>query len=105
MAYLYATKLVVLEPQGNRLYTLLSNRIPIFVTTITLGMKLILENVDDKHLKLLSELSRTLGFKLTKKAEEYDKPYPADFCETMDRGIQSIKEGRGVKIPLDNLWK
>jgi hypothetical protein len=43
-----------------------------------------------------------LGFEIEKKE---DKPYNPEFVKEILEAEQSIKEGRGIKIKLEDLWK
>ncbi|MFD1628458.1 DUF2683 family protein [Pseudopedobacter beijingensis] len=67
-------------------------------------MRLILENVDEKHYRLLKEMAKSLNFTL-KSEEEEEREYSKDFRDKIDRGLKSDVEGNGVRIALDDLWK
>jgi hypothetical protein len=65
-------------------------------------MDLVLKNVKKKDLAIFKSLAKSLGFEIEKK--EY-KPYNPEFVKEILEAEQSIKEGRGVKIKLEDLWK
>lgn len=37
--------------------------------------------------------------------EKVEKPYDPEFVRKMDKSIQQVKEGKTVKIALDDIWK
>jgi hypothetical protein len=65
-------------------------------------MELILKNVKKKDFPLLKELAKSLGFEIVEKIE---KPYNPEFVKEILEAEQSIKDGKGVKIKLEDLWK
>ena len=65
-------------------------------------MELVLKNVKKKDLAVFKSLSKALGFEIEKKE---DKPYNPEFVKEILEAEESIKEGRGVKIKLEDLWK
>jgi hypothetical protein len=65
-------------------------------------MDLVLKNVKKKDLAIFKSLAKSLGFEIEKKE---DKPYNPEFVKEILEAEQSIKEGRGVKIKLEDLWK
>ncbi|WP_396165503.1 DUF2683 family protein [Flavobacterium sp.] len=65
-------------------------------------MELILKNVKKKDFPLLKSLAKSLGFEIVKDEE---KPYNPEFVKEILEAEQSIKEGKGVKIKLEDLWK
>jgi hypothetical protein len=65
-------------------------------------MEITLKNVKKKDLPVFESLAKSLGFKITKKEE---KPYNPEFVKEILEAERSIKEGRGVKINLEDLWK
>jgi hypothetical protein len=64
-------------------------------------MELILKNVKKKDFPLLKSLAKSLGFEIVKE----EKPYNPEFVKEILEAEQSIKEGKGVKIKLEDLWK
>jgi hypothetical protein len=64
-------------------------------------MELILKNVKKKDFPLLKSLAKSLGFEIIKE----EKPYNPEFVKEILEAEQSIKEGKGVKIKLEDLWK
>jgi hypothetical protein len=65
-------------------------------------MDLVLKNVKKKDLAIFQSLAKSLGFEIDKKE---DKPYNPEFVKEILEAEQSIKEGRGIKIKLEDLWK
>jgi hypothetical protein len=65
-------------------------------------MDVILKNVKKKDFPLLKKLAKSLGFEIVEKIE---KPYNPEFVKEILEAEKSIKEGRGVKIKLEDLWK
>ena len=64
-------------------------------------MELILKNVKKKDFPVLKSLAKSLGFEI----EEKDKPYNPEFVKEILEAEQSIRDGKGVKIKLEDLWK
>ncbi|RKR81331.1 hypothetical protein BDD43_1476 [Mucilaginibacter gracilis] len=62
-------------------------------------MELLLKNVQKKHLTLIAELAKTLNIDVEK------DPYDPAFVAKILKGDQDMKEGKGVKINIDDLWK
>lgn len=65
-------------------------------------MEIILKNVKKKDLQVIKSLGKALGFEVEKKEES---PYNPEFVKEILEAEKSIKEGRGVKIKLEDLWK
>ncbi|UPQ80438.1 hypothetical protein M0M57_06265 [Flavobacterium azooxidireducens] len=65
-------------------------------------MDIILKNVKKKDFPLLKKLAKSLGFEIVEKIE---KPYNPEFVKEILEAEQSIKDGKGVKIKLEDLWK
>ena len=65
-------------------------------------MELVLKNVKKRDLPLFKTLAKSLGFEIEKKEE---KPYNPEFVKEILEAEQSIKDGKGVKIKLEDLWK
>jgi hypothetical protein len=65
-------------------------------------MDLVLRNVKKKDFPVLKSLAKALGFEIV---EETEKPYNPEFVKEILDAEKSIKEGRGVKINLEDLWK
>jgi hypothetical protein len=64
-------------------------------------MELILKNVKKKDFPLLKSLAKSLGFEIIQE----DKPYNPEFVKEILEAEKSIKEGKGIKINLEDLWK
>ena len=65
-------------------------------------MELILKNVKKKDYPVLKSLAKSLGFEIEEKIE---KPYNPEFVKEILEAEESIKEGKGVKIKTEDLWK
>jgi hypothetical protein len=63
-------------------------------------MDIILKNVKKKDFPLLKKLAKSLGFEIVEKIE---KPYNPEFVKEILEAEQSIKEGRGVKMTMEEL--
>ena len=74
-------------------------------------MELILKNVKKKDFAVLKSLSKALGFvieeKITTSESELatQKPYNPEFVKEILDAEQSIRDGKGVRIKLEDLWK
>ena len=64
-------------------------------------MDIILKNVKKKDFPVLKSLAKSLGFEI----EKEDKPYNPEFVKEILEAQQSIRDGKGVKISLEDLWK
>lgn len=65
-------------------------------------MELILKKVKKKDYPVLKSLAKSLGFEIEEKVE---KPYNPAFVKEILGAEQSIKNGKGIKIELEDLWK
>ncbi|MCC9062654.1 DUF2683 family protein [Flavobacterium piscisymbiosum] len=65
-------------------------------------MDIILKNVKKKDFPVFQSLAKSLGFEII---EENEKPYNTEFVKEILDAEQSIKDGKGVKIKLEDLWK
>lgn len=63
-------------------------------------MDIILKNVKKKDFPLLKKLAKSLGFEIVEKIE---KPYNPEFVKEILEAEKSIKEGRGVKMTMEEL--
>ena len=50
----------------------------------------------------MKSLAKSLGFEIV---QEIEKPYNPEFVKEILEAEQSIKEGKGVRIKLEDLWK
>ena len=64
-------------------------------------MDIILKNVKKKDFPVLKSLAKSLGFEIIKE----EKPYNPAFVKEILEAEQSIKDGKGIKIKLEDLWK
>jgi hypothetical protein len=65
-------------------------------------MDIILKNVKKKDFPVFQSLAKSLGFEII---EEKEKLYNPEFVQEILDAEQSIKDGKGVKIKLEDLWK
>lgn len=65
-------------------------------------MDIILKNVKKKDFPVLKSLAKSLGFEIIEKIE---KPYNPEFVKEILEAEQSIKDGKGIKIKMEDLWK
>jgi hypothetical protein len=65
-------------------------------------MELILKNVKKKDFLVLKSLAKSLGFEIV---QEVEKPYNPEFVKEILEAEKSIKDGKGIKIKLEDLWK
>ncbi len=74
-------------------------------------MELILKNVKKKDFPVLKSLAKSLGFIIEEKIDTSEnelakqKPYNPEFVKEILDAEQSIKDGKGVRIKLEDLWK
>ena len=67
-------------------------------------MDIVLKNVKKKDFPVLKSLEKLLGFEIV----EEEKPYNPEFVKEILEAEQSIKEGRGTQMTMeeiDKLWK
>jgi len=62
-------------------------------------MELILKNVKKKDLPLLKSLAKSLGFEI----EKEDKPYNPEFVKEILDAEQSIRDGKGIRMTMEEL--
>ena len=65
-------------------------------------MDIILKNVKKKDFPVLKSLAKSLRFEIV---ETKEKPYNPEFVKEILEAEQSIKDGKGVSIKLEDLWK
>ena len=74
-------------------------------------MELILKNVKKKDFAVLKSLAKALGFVIEEKINTSEselakqKPYNPEFVKEILDAEQSIRDGKGVRIKLEDLWK
>lgn len=80
-------------------------------------MKLLLENVSNKHIEWLREMAKALNFTITEvenqdgqenRIEESETEYLLSTRENQEHLTQSLKqaeEGKTSSMDLNNLWK
>jgi len=65
-------------------------------------MELILKNVQKEHLPLINELAKMLKVEI---GIPHDEIYDSKFVEKILQAEEDIKNGKGVKINIEDLWK
>lgn len=65
-------------------------------------MEIVLKKVKKKDFAVIKSLAKALGFEIEQKEES---PYNPEFVKEILDAEKSIKEGRGVKIKTEDLWK
>ncbi|WP_396177308.1 DUF2683 family protein [Flavobacterium sp.] len=63
-------------------------------------MEITLKNVKKKDLPVFKSLAKSLGFEI---AEKVEKPYNPEFVKEILDAERSIKEGRGVRMTMEEL--
>ena len=63
-------------------------------------MDIILKNVKKKDYPVLQSLAKSLGFEIVEKLE---KPYNPEFVKEILDAQQSIKNGKGVRMTMEEL--
>ena len=65
-------------------------------------MELILKNVQKEHLPLINELAKMLKVEVNlNETDKYDKKFVAEILSAE----QDLKDGKGVRIKIEDLWK
>ena len=65
-------------------------------------MELILKNVQKEHLPLINELAKMLKVEVhLNETNKYDKKFVAEILSA----DQDLKDGKGVRIKIEDLWK
>lgn len=62
-------------------------------------MDIILKNVKKKDLPVLKSLAKSLGFEI----EKENKPYNPEFVKEILEAEQSIKDGKGIKMTIEEI--
>ena len=63
-------------------------------------MDIVLRNVKKKDFPVLKSLAKSLGFEII---EKIDKPYNPEFVKEILEAEQSIKDGKGIKMTLEEI--
>jgi hypothetical protein len=63
-------------------------------------MEIVLKNVKKKDYPVLKSLSKALGFEIVQNKE---KPYNPEFVKEILDAEQSIRDGKGVRMTIDEL--
>ncbi|MFV8371577.1 DUF2683 family protein [Flavobacterium sp. LB2P74] len=62
-------------------------------------MDLVLKNVKKKDFPVLKSLAKSLGFEIV----EEEKPYNPEFIKEILEAEQSIKDGKGIKMTMEEI--
>lgn len=62
-------------------------------------MDIILKNVKKKDFPVLKSLAKSLGFEIIKE----ENPYNPEFVKEILEGEQSIKDGKGIKMTIEEI--
>ena len=62
-------------------------------------MDIILKNVKKKDFPVLKSLAKSLGFEI----EKENKPYNPEFVKEILEAEQSIKDGKGIKMTMEEI--
>lgn len=65
-------------------------------------MEILLKKVKRKDFLVIKTLANALGFEIEKKTEN---SYKSEFIKEILEAEKSIKEGKGKKIKINDLWK
>lgn len=63
-------------------------------------MEILLKNVKKKDLPVFKSLAKSLGFEI---AEKEEKPYNPEFVKEILEAEQSIKDGKGIRMTMEEL--
>ncbi len=63
-------------------------------------MDIVLKNVKKKDFPIFKTLAKSLGFEIVEKQE---KPYNPEFVQQILDAEQSIKDGKGVRMTMEEL--
>lgn len=63
-------------------------------------MDIVLKNVKKKDFPVLKSLAKSLGFEIIKETE---KPYNPEFVKEILEAEQSIKDGKGIRMTMEEL--
>ena len=63
-------------------------------------MDIVLKNVKKKDFPVLKSLAKSLGFEI---AIEKEKPYNEEFVKEILEAEQSIRDGKGVRMTMEEL--
>ena len=62
-------------------------------------MELVLKNVKKKDFPLIKSLAKSLGFEIVKE----EKPYNPEFVKEILEAEQSIRDGKGIRMTMEEL--
>lgn len=68
-------------------------------------MDILLKNVKKKDFPIFKSLSKSLGFEIDLEEVAVEKPYNPEFVREILEASQSIRDGKGIRIKIEDLWK
>lgn len=68
-------------------------------------MDILLKNVKKKDFPIFKSLSKSLGFEIDLEEVAVEKPYNPEFVREILEASQSIRDGNGIRIKIEDLWK
>ena len=68
-------------------------------------MDILLKNVKKKDFPIFKSLSKSLGFEIDLEEVAEEKPYNPEFVREILEASQSIRDGKGIRIKIEDLWK
>ncbi len=66
-------------------------------------MDIVIKNLKEKYLALITELSKTLDFEISEPID--NSPYDPEFTAKIKQGDEDVEAGRTTKIILDDIWE
>ena len=68
-------------------------------------MDILLKNVKKKDFPIFKSLSKSLGFEIDLEEVAVEKAYNPEFVREILEASQSIRDGKGIRIKIEDLWK
>ena len=68
-------------------------------------MDILLKNVKKKDFPIFKSLSKSLGFEIDLEEVAVETPYNPEFVREILKASQSIRDGKGIRIKIEDLWK
>ncbi len=66
-------------------------------------MDIVIKNLKEEYLALITELSKTLDFEISEPID--NSPYDPEFVAKIKQGDEDVEAGRTTKIILDDIWE
>jgi hypothetical protein len=61
--------------------------------------------IPDRETKFVTEFVKKIGGKVKKQNNVENSPYDPKFVKKILQGVEDIKNGKGVIVDVENLWK